>query len=118
MLLQLPYTLKRKMTPNLLADIFFSCLKNDKPCQSNDNKIGQKIKDGLRLAIIGAPNSGKSSLINLLAKSDVAIVSDIAGTTRDIIETHLEISGVPVIISDTAGIRISNDQIEQEGIKR
>lgn len=84
----------------------------------NDNKVGQKIKNGLSLAIIGAPNSGKSSLINFLAQSEVAIVSEIAGTTRDIIDTHLEIAGVPVIISDTAGIRLSTDLIEQEGVKR
>ena len=84
----------------------------------NDNKVGQKIKNGLSLAIIGAPNSGKSSLMNFLAQSEVAIVSEIAGTTRDIIDTHLEIAGVPVIISDTAGIRLSADLIEQEGIKR
>ena len=84
----------------------------------NDNKVGQKIKNGLSLAIIGAPNSGKSSLMNFLAQSEVAIVSEIAGTTRDIIDTHLEIAGVSVIISDTAGIRLSEDLIEQEGIKR
>ena len=84
----------------------------------NDNKAGHKIKNGLSLAIIGAPNAGKSSLMNFLAQSEVAIVSEIAGTTRDIIDTHLEIAGVPVIISDTAGIRLSDDLIEQEGVKR
>ncbi len=84
----------------------------------NDNKRGQKIKDGLSLAIIGAPNVGKSSLMNYLANSEVAIVSDIAGTTRDIIETHLEIGGYAVKIADTAGLRISKNKIEQEGIKR
>ena len=84
----------------------------------NDNKAGQKIKNGLSLAIIGAPNAGKSSLMNFLAQSEVAIVSEIAGTTRDIIDTHLEIAGVPVVISDTAGIRLSADLIEQEGVKR
>lgn len=84
----------------------------------NDNKAGQKIKNGLSLAIIGAPNAGKSSLMNFLAQSEVAIVSEIAGTTRDIIDVHLEIAGVPVIISDTAGIRLSTDLIEQEGVKR
>ena len=84
----------------------------------NDNKAGQKIKNGLSLAIIGAPNAGKSSLMNFLAQSEVAIVSEIAGTTRDIIDTHLEIAGVPVVISDTAGIRLSVDLIEQEGVKR
>lgn len=84
----------------------------------NDNKIGEKIKNGINLAIIGAPNVGKSSLINLLAKSDVAIVSEIAGTTRDVLEVHLDIAGIAVKIADTAGIRISDDIIEKEGIKR
>lgn len=84
----------------------------------NDQKIGHKIKDGLNLAIIGAPNVGKSSLINFLAKSDVAIVSDIAGTTRDVVETHLSIAGIPLKISDTAGIRKTDNKIEQEGINR
>ena len=93
-------------------------LKNQISQHINDNKVGQKIKNGLNLAIIGAPNSGKSSLMNFLAQSEVAIVSEIAGTTRDIIDVHLEIAGIPVILSDTAGIRSSTDLIEQEGIKR
>lgn len=84
----------------------------------DDKKIGEKIKDGLRLAIIGAPNVGKSSLINFLAKSEVAIVSEIAGTTRDVIEVHLAIAGVPVVIADTAGLRQTEDKIEAEGIRR
>ena len=84
----------------------------------NDNEKGEKIRCGLSLAIIGAPNVGKSSLINYLAKSEVAIVSDIAGTTRDIVNVHLNIAGVPVIISDTAGIRDSNNAVEKEGVKR
>lgn len=84
----------------------------------DDKKIGQKIKAGLSLAIIGAPNVGKSSLINFLAQSEVAIVSEIAGTTRDVVEVHLEIAGVPVRISDTAGIRETDDAIEKEGIRR
>jgi tRNA modification GTPase len=87
-------------------------------CHVNDGKAGQKIKEGLSLAIIGAPNSGKSSLINFLAKSEVAIVSEIAGTTRDVVETHLSIAGIAVKISDTAGIRETKDLIEQEGIRR
>lgn len=84
----------------------------------DDKKIGEKIKDGLSLAIIGAPNVGKSSLINFLAQSEVAIVSEIAGTTRDVIEVHLSIAGVPVRISDTAGLRQTEDKIEAEGIRR
>jgi len=95
-----------------------SDLKNEIKGHLNDNKIAQKIKDGLNLAIIGAPNTGKSSLINFLAKSDVAIVSDIPGTTRDVVDVHLEISGMQVKISDTAGIRDTKDKIEQLGVER
>ncbi len=84
----------------------------------DDKKIGQKIKDGLSLAIIGAPNVGKSSLINFLARSEVAIVSEFAGTTRDVVEVHLSIAGVPVRISDTAGLRETDNPIEKEGIRR
>ena len=82
------------------------------------DKRGEKIKNGLSLAIIGAPNVGKSSLINYLTKSEIAITSEIAGTTRDVIETHLEIAGIAVNIADTAGLRVSDDIIEQEGVKR
>ncbi len=85
----------------------------------NDNNKGERLRSGISIVIIGAPNVGKSSLINLLAKRDIAIVSNIAGTTRDIVEVNLNIAGYPVIISDTAGIREKSDnQIEQEGIKR
>jgi tRNA modification GTPase len=84
----------------------------------SDNNIGEKIRDGIKIAIIGAPNVGKSSLLNCLAKRDVAIVSNIAGTTRDIVEVHLNIKGIQVIIADTAGLRESQDLIEKEGILR
>lgn len=95
-----------------------SSLKEQIKHHINDKKIGQKIKEGFSLVIIGAPNAGKSSLINFLAKSEIAIVSDIAGTTRDVVETHLSIAGFPVRIADTAGLRVSEDLIEKEGIKR
>jgi tRNA modification GTPase len=84
----------------------------------NDNRKGEKLREGLYVTIIGAPNVGKSSLLNLLAKRDVAIVSNIAGTTRDIIEVRLDIAGFPFTIADTAGLRESDCQIESEGIKR
>jgi tRNA modification GTPase len=84
----------------------------------NDKCFGERIREGFRVAIIGAPNVGKSSLLNCLAKRDVAIVSHLKGTTRDIIELEMDIQGYPIIIADTAGIRESTDIIEIEGIKR
>ena len=83
----------------------------------NDQKVGERIREGFKIAIIGPPNSGKSSLLNYLSKRDAAIVSEIAGTTRDVIETHLNLDGYPVIVSDTAGIRSSKNEIEKKGIK-
>jgi len=83
----------------------------------NDQKVGERIREGFKIAIIGPTNAGKSSLLNHLSNRDVAIVSEIAGTTRDVIETHLNIDGYPVIVSDTAGIRESKNEIEKKGIK-
>ena len=83
----------------------------------NDQKVGERIREGFKIAIVGPANVGKSSLLNYLSKRDVAIVSEIAGTTRDVIEAHLNIDGYPVIISDTAGIREAKDEIEEKGIK-
>ncbi len=83
----------------------------------DDQKVGERIREGFKIAIVGPTNAGKSSLLNYLSKRDVAIVSEIAGTTRDVIETHLNIDGFPVIVSDTAGIRESKDEIEKKGIK-
>jgi tRNA modification GTPase len=83
-----------------------------------DDKRGERLRDGLHIAIIGPPNAGKSSLLNLLARRDAAIVSETAGTTRDIIEVHLDLGGWPVVLADTAGLRDSGDAIEQEGVRR
>jgi len=83
----------------------------------NDQKVGERIREGFKIAILGPTNAGKSSLLNHLSNRDVAIVSEIAGTTRDVIETHLNIDGYPVIVSDTAGIRESKNEIERKGIK-
>ena len=83
-----------------------------------DQKVGEKIRDGFRISIIGDVNAGKSSLLNLLAKRDAAIVSEEEGTTRDVVETYLNIDGYPVILADTAGIRKAKNKVEKEGIKR
>tara|TARA_B100000963_G_scaffold168548_1_gene146443 strand:- start:114 stop:1445 length:1332 start_codon:yes stop_codon:yes gene_type:complete len=83
----------------------------------DDQKIGEIIREGFKIAIVGPTNAGKSSLLNNLSNRNVSIVSEIAGTTRDVIETHLNMDGYPVIISDTAGIRNSKDEIEKKGIK-
>jgi tRNA modification GTPase len=83
----------------------------------DDQKVGERIREGFKIAIIGPTNAGKSSLLNHLSNRDVAIVSEIAGTTRDVIEIHLNIDGYPVIVSDTAGIRESKNEIEKKGIK-
>ena len=83
----------------------------------DDQNVGERIREGFKIAIIGPTNAGKSSLLNHLSNRDVAIVSEIAGTTRDVIETHLNIDGYPVVVSDTAGIRESKNEIEKKGIK-
>ncbi len=82
----------------------------------NDNRVGEKIRDGFRVSINGETNVGKSSLLNLLSKREAAIVSDEAGTTRDVIETYLNLDGYPVILSDTAGIREAKNEVEKKGI--
>ncbi|MFP6744374.1 MAG: tRNA uridine-5-carboxymethylaminomethyl(34) synthesis GTPase MnmE [Alphaproteobacteria bacterium] len=90
----------------------------------DDNGRGERLRDGLFVAIVGAPNVGKSSLLNRLARRDAAIVSDLAGTTRDVIEVHLDLGGLPVTVADTAGLRdgvehsTDADPIEAEGMRR
>ncbi len=83
----------------------------------DDSKVGERIREGFKIAILGPVNAGKSSLLNYFSNREVAIVSEIAGTTRDIIEVHLTIEGFPVVMSDTAGIRNSKNEIEKKGIK-
>ena len=104
---------------NILMDIKKKTIKIKSEIKKtlNDQKVGERIREGFRIAIVGPTNAGKSSLLNYLSKREVAIVSEIAGTTRDVIETHLNIDGLPVVISDTAGIRESKDEIEKKGIK-
>src|SRR5262249_32945411 len=83
-----------------------------------DNRRGERLREGLSVAILGPPNAGKSSLLNALAPRDAAITSATAGTTRDVIEVHLDLGGYPAIFADTAGLRDSLDAIEAEGVRR
>ncbi len=84
----------------------------------NDRGRGERLREGFNIAILGAPNAGKSSLLNFLAQREAAIVSARAGTTRDVVEVHLDIAGYPVSLSDTAGLRATTDEIEAEGVRR
>lgn len=83
-----------------------------------DNRRGERLREGVSVAIVGPPNAGKSSLLNALARRDVAITSAIAGTTRDVIEVGLDLGGYPVVLADTAGLRAAADSIEEEGVRR
>ncbi|MGE4313641.1 MAG: tRNA uridine-5-carboxymethylaminomethyl(34) synthesis GTPase MnmE [Pseudobdellovibrionaceae bacterium] len=109
-------------TKPVLEDV--ATLQDEISAHLNDNHRGERLRDGIRLAIIGTPNAGKSSLLNRLARREAAIVSPFAGTTRDVIDVHLDIGGYPVILSDTAGLRpeelgeTNQDAIESEGIRR
>jgi len=104
---------------NILKDIKVKSekIKNEIKKILDDQKVGERIREGFKIAIVGPTNVGKSSLLNYLSRREVAIVSEIAGTTRDVIETHLNIDGLPVVVSDTAGIRDSKDEIEKKGIR-
>lgn len=84
----------------------------------NDSHRGEILRNGIYLTVIGQPNAGKSSLVNALARREVAIVSETAGTTRDVIEVHLDLGGYPVILADTAGLRETSEAIESEGVRR
>jgi tRNA modification GTPase len=83
-----------------------------------DNHRGERLRDGIAVAIVGPPNAGKSSLLNQLSRREAAITSPIAGTTRDVIEVAIDLSGYPVVLADTAGLRDSADVVEQEGLRR
>jgi tRNA modification GTPase len=108
----LPGALARRAGPMLQA------LADDMGRHLNDAHRGERIRDGYRIAIIGPPNAGKSSLLNALAQREAAIVSDIPGTTRDVVEVRLVLAGFPVWIADTAGLREAADAIEAEGVRR
>jgi tRNA modification GTPase len=99
-----------------LADV--GALKDEIETALSQSAHSERLRDGLVVAIAGPPNAGKSTLLNRLARRDAAIVSPYAGTTRDVIEVHLDLGGYPVTLLDTAGIRESHDPVEQEGIRR
>jgi len=109
---ELPEALSQRAGP-LLAS-----LGADMGRHLDDAHRGERIRDGYRIAIIGAPNTGKSSLLNALAQREAAIVSDIPGTTRDVVEVRLVLGGYPVWIADTAGLREAADAVEAEGVRR
>ena len=95
---------------DLLAEMLHEALAN--------SFRGERIRHGVDIAIIGAPNAGKSRLINRLSEKEAAIVSEEAGTTRDVVEVHMELAGLPVRVSDTAGLRVTENKIEAEGVRR
>ena len=105
---------------NILNDLLQGVEATNKELKEfvDDDRKGEILRSGLKVAVIGPPNVGKSSFVNWLTKRDIAITSEKAGTTRDIVEAHLDLGGYPVTVADTAGIRASEDTIEQEGIRR
>ena len=93
-------------------------LKDDLERSRGEGRRRERLRDGIHIALLGAPNAGKSSLINRIAGREVAIVSARAGTTRDVIETHLDLNGWPVVLADTAGLREAAEDVEAEGVAR
>jgi tRNA modification GTPase len=93
-------------------------LANEVESHLDDGHRGERLRDGIAVAILGPPNAGKSSILNQLARREAAITSPIAGTTRDVIEVAIDLAGYPIVLADTAGLRDSADLIEQEGLRR
>ena len=93
-------------------------LRGEIACHLADDRRGERLRDGLAVAILGPPNAGKSSLMNALARREVAITAASAGTTRDVIEVALDLGGYPLLLADTAGLRAAADAVEEEGVRR
>jgi tRNA modification GTPase len=108
------------LPPEVEAEVLaeLAALQREVAAHLNDSRRGERLREGLVFAVTGEPNVGKSSLVNLLAERDVAIVSPQPGTTRDALETRVVLGGVPVTLVDTAGLRESDDEIEAEGVRR
>jgi len=114
---ELPEDLAARAMPELAA------LRGEMAAHLDDAGRGEALREGFHVAIVGAPNAGKSSLLNRLARREAAIVAETAGTTRDVVEVHLDLGGFPVVLADTAGLREEAadaplDPVEREGIRR
>jgi len=105
-----------KINDQMVANV--TSLKGEMIRFLDDGRRGECLREGLQVVIAGPPNAGKSSLLNAMARRDVAIVSEQAGTTRDVIDVQLDLHGLPVIVSDTAGLRQVGDKVEEEGVRR
>ncbi|MBM08885.1 MAG: tRNA uridine-5-carboxymethylaminomethyl(34) synthesis GTPase MnmE [Magnetovibrio sp.] len=112
--------LDEELPEDLEVQVFDEILSivNDIKSQLDDGYRGEILRHGIKVVILGPPNAGKSSLLNLLAKRDVAIVSEVAGTTRDVIEIRLDLGGYPAILADTAGLYEADSELEQESMRR
>lgn len=108
----IPDDLERQVAAPLRA------LRIELQAHLEDGRRGERLRDGFSVVLAGPPNAGKSTLLNVLARRDVAIVSPVPGTTRDVIEVHCDLDGLPVVFSDTAGIRDTTDPVEREGVVR
>lgn len=117
---QIDFSDEADVPENLIAPALVSAraLRDEIASALDDGHGGERLRDGLVVAIAGPPNAGKSTLLNRLARRDAAIVSPYAGTTRDVIEVHLDLATYPITLLDTAGIRESDDPVEQEGVRR